>query len=218
MIQFTLYETRVLGVLFEKERTTPDQYPLSLNGLTTGCNQKSNREPVLDLSESEVQEALDSLIEKGVVVEVVVGSRVPKYRQRLGNTQFSYLDISLQEQSLLSVLFLRGPQTPGELRTRTNRLCTFKDVSEVEQVLQSLANRPADPYVVKLPREAGKRESRYAHLLSGEVDVTECGEEPAEHVSQKSDHAVRIAHLEEQVSTLQAEMIELKQLLEDLTQ
>lgn len=221
MLELSLNETRVLGVLFEKERTTPDQYPLSLNGLTTGCNQKSNREPVLNLSESEVQQTLDSLVEKGLVTEVVVGSRVPKYRQRLGNTQFSYLDISLQEQSLLSVLFLRGPQTPGELRTRTNRLCEFKDVREVEEALQALTNRPGDAYVVKLPREPGKREARFAHLFSGEVTFEELENEAPQHFKQAShtnDHEERIKSLEEQVSVLQAEITDLKQLLDDLIQ
>ena len=169
MIELSLNETRVLGVLFEKEQTTPDQCPLSLNALTNGCNQKSNREPVLSLTEADVQETLDSLQGMRLVTEVVVGSRVRKYRQRFGNTEFSEFRLSLKEQSILSVLFLRGPQTPGELRTRTNRLCEFSDVTEVEHALEELVRREGGACIAKLPREAGKRESRYIHLFSGDA-------------------------------------------------
>jgi uncharacterized protein YceH (UPF0502 family) len=227
MINLTLNETRVLGVLFEKEHTTPDQYPLSLNALTNGCNQKSNRDPVLDLDESLVQETLDILVDKGLVTEVTLSGRVPKYRQRFGNTQFSELNISLKEHSILCVLFLRGPQTPGELRTRTNRLCEFGDVNEVEQVLNDLINRAGDPYVAKLPREPGKRESRYMHLFSGDELLTEMSSNAAyshenNTVSSISthddtiDYAERIQTLEQQVESMQAEIDELKQLWSDL--
>lgn len=217
MIQLSFEETRILGVLFEKERATPDQYPLSLNSLTLGCNQKSNREPVVQWSESEVQVIIDSLIEKGFVAEQSFKSRVAKYRQRLGNTQFSSLNISIKEQSILTVMFLRGPQTPGELRSRTNRLCEFNHVDEVESVLNDLIEQG---YVAKLPREPGKRESRYAHLFSGEVSVSPSASSDASRDSSNasfsaSDHnhaqlEERIDQLEEQVTALEKEVDDLK--------
>ncbi|MFT6387269.1 MAG: hypothetical protein ACJAUP_000640 [Cellvibrionaceae bacterium] len=214
MITLSLNETRVLGVLFEKERTTLDQYPLSLNALTNGCNQKSNREPVLNLSESEVQATVDSLTGKSLVAEVAVGSRVKKYRQRFGNTQFSEFKLSLQEQSVISVLFLRGPQTPGELRTRSNRLCEFRDVEEVEQALQELIDRSGDTYVKKLPREPGKRESRYAHLFSGDFFIENI--KAVNINNEKSEN--RVSVLEQQVTNMQEEIDELKQLWAELNE
>ncbi|MGH1486069.1 MAG: YceH family protein [Cellvibrionaceae bacterium] len=231
MIELSLNETRVLGVLFEKERTTPDQYPLSLNALANGCNQKSNRYPVLSLDESIVQETLDSLVKKSLVAEVTLSSRVPKYRQRFGNTQFSETNVSLKEHSILTVLFLRGPQTPGELRTRTNRLCDFSDVSEVEQVLQELIERPGDAYVAKLPREAGKRESRYAHLFSGELEIHRMIESSKNQSISNGERALtgqssaghnceecsnRINLLEQQVELMRNDLDELKELWNDL--
>jgi len=215
MIELTLYETRVIGVLFEKEHTTPDQYPLSLNALTNGCNQKSNREPVLDLSEVEVQDTVDSLLKKGLVTTVSVGSRVAKYRQRFGNTEFGDFKFTLKEQSLLSVLFLRGPQTAGELRLRTQRLCEFADVADVEHVLDDLAEVETTAYVVKLPRELGKRECRYAHLFSGEAEF-ETGVEAQQRTSPVGklggdcSCSQRVAELERQVGVLQEELVQLK--------
>ena len=171
--QLSFEETRVIGALIEKEITTSDQYPLSLNALTNACNQKSNREPVVNFDESQVQQILDGLHKKRLIMEQTgYGSRVPKYKHRFANTEFSELQLSDQELAIITVMLLRGPQTPGELRSRTNRLCSFNDVHEVERVLETLANRSDGPYVVKLPREAGKRESRFAHLFSGDVDVT----------------------------------------------
>ncbi|MCG8671756.1 MAG: DUF480 domain-containing protein [Pseudomonadales bacterium] len=162
----TLNEQRVIGCLLEKEITTPDQYPLSLNGLTNACNQKSNREPVLNLSEDDVQATLDALKEKRLISnETGFGSRVVKYRHRFCNTEFGDFSLSGQELGVVCVMLLRGPQTPGELRTRTNRLCEFNDVSEVDSVLGQLAARSDGPFVVRLEREPGKRESRYQHLF-----------------------------------------------------
>ena len=216
MKELTLYETRVIGALIEKSLTTPDQYPLSLNALTNACNQKSNRDPVLELAEATVQKTADELAEAGLVRVVSgFGSRVVKYQQRFCNTEFSELKLTPQEQGIFCVLFLRGPQTPGELRTRTNRLCAFKDVQEVEVVLHRLMARPDGPYIKKLPREAGRRESRYAHLLSGDVD------EATVPLSTREPSAVagdtRYEALEERVSTLEAELENLRQLLEELT-
>ncbi|MFI3245865.1 MAG: YceH family protein [Ferrimonas sp.] len=163
----TLNETRVIGCLLEKESTTPDLYPLTLNALKAACNQKSNREPVLQLSDSELQDTLASLLEKHLI-QVDQHSRSSKYKHRFCNTPFGGLTLSPQERGLLCVLLLRGPQTPGELRARTGRLCEFADVNEVEQALQQLIEQAL---VSPLPREAGKRECRYGHCLSGEISA-----------------------------------------------
>ena len=226
MQTLSLNETRVLGSLLEKESTTPDQYPLSLNALTLACNQKSNREPVLNLSESEVQDSVDSLLKKGLVSEVVFGSRVKKYRQRFGNTEFSEFSFSKKELAMLCVLFLRGPQTPGELRTRTNRLCEFSDVTEVEHTLKELIERTGDNCVMQLAREPGKRESRYAHLFSGDdfSMYQSSTHQSSMHQSAiqsshsndlspttQTDHEERICALEEEVITLKEELKKLKQ-------
>jgi len=216
MVPLRANEIRVLGVLIEKEHTTPDQYPLSLNALTTGCNQKSNREPVLDLSETEVQEAVDSLMEKGFVTEVAFGSRVRKYRQRFGNTEFSDFRLSRQEQGLLCVLFLRGAQTPGELRVRSNRLCSFNDVNEVEQVLNDLMSQRSEPFVAKLPREAGKREHRYVQLFcpdAAELDSVTAESEPVNTGDASDSTNERIQALELKVAQLETEIEALKNLL-----
>jgi len=168
-MKLSLNETRVLGVLIEKAITTPDQYPLSLNGLITGCNQKSNRDPVLNLSETEVQDVVDDLMKKNLVSEMRVGNRVAKYQHRFCNTEFSEFKFNSQQVGVLCTLFLRGAQTPGELRTRSNRLCSFSDVQETEAVLNALADFPGGPFVARLAREPGRRESRYIHLFSGEL-------------------------------------------------
>ena len=171
-------EQRIIGVLLEKEITTPDQYPLSLNSLTTGCNQKSNREPVLELSEAEVLDTVDGLIAKRIVVrDEAVSGRVDKYRHRFCNTEFGDLQFNEQQLAVVCVLLLRGPQTPGELRSRTNRLANFAQVSEVEQVLQDLQQQSL---VQQLPRQPGKRESRYQHLFisSTEAELVSAGAEP----------------------------------------
>ena len=217
MQNLNLVEARVIGVLIEKEVTTPDQYPLTLNSLTTGCNQKTNREPVMSLDESEVQDALDSLEKSGLVMESRVGSRVSKYKHRFCNTEFSELQLSKQELGVVCVMLLRGPQTPGELRTRTNRLCEFSDVQEVEQVLNGLIEKG---HVKCLPREAGKRESRYLELF------TEGAEErfaslaaaiPAELTGVKtSPGQSRVDQLEARVTELENELAEIKSKLADL--
>src|SRR5580692_432172 len=168
--QLTPHEARVIGSLIEKQITTPEQYPLSLNALVLACNQKSNRDPVLDLTVQDVQELIDALSRKHLVIEKSgFGSRVPKYQQRFCNTEFSALRFTSQERAILCELLLRGPQTPGELRSRASRMAPFSDVTEVETALNKLAQDPAGPRVVQLPREPGRRDSRYAHLFSGEV-------------------------------------------------
>ncbi|MDQ3565098.1 MAG: DUF480 domain-containing protein [Pseudomonadota bacterium] len=212
------YETRVIGALLEKEITTPEQYPLSLNALTNACNQKSNRDPVLNLDEATVQQTLDGLIKKHLVSEKTgFGSRVTKYQHRFCNTAFGALKLSAQELAIIAELLLRGPQTPGELRTRAERLGKFNDVQEVEAALRSLIEREDGPFVAKLPREAGKRESRYAHLLSGEVQAAESVAGPDMEVSlTPSDHD-RLSELEQQIAALRQELGEIRTLLDQRT-
>lgn len=199
-------EARVIGCLLEKQVTTPDQYPLSLNGITLACNQKTNREPVMDLTESEVQQVLDLLLKKHFLRTLSgFGNRVVKYEHRFCNSEFGQLKLSAAELAVIAILLLRGAQTPGELRTRTNRMHEFSDVSEVELVLQQLSAREDGPFVVRLAREPGKRESRFMHLFSGPID------EAAAEVVASDD-----AELSERVSVLESEVAELKQQLQAL--
>ena len=171
-IELNPVEARVIGSLLEKEIITPEQYPLSLNALTAACNQKSSREPVMQLSEVELQQTIDGLIKKHLVSEQSgFGGRVPKYKHRFCNTGFGGFEFSAQELGLICQLLLRGPQTPGELRIHSQRLCHFDDVNQTEQVLQSLTARADGPFVACLPREPGKRESRYQHLFTAEDAV-----------------------------------------------
>jgi hypothetical protein len=163
----SLLETRVLGVLVEKERTVPDTYPLSLNALVLGCSQKNNRDPVMQATEREVQAAIDALRPLALVIESS-GSRVMRYSHNLGRV----LHVDDAAVALLAALMLRGPQTPGELRIATERLHRFADIPALERVLHDLATRPdanGGPLAVQLPRAAGSREQRWAHLLSGPV-------------------------------------------------
>ncbi len=214
----TLNETRVLGALIEKQITTPDQYPLSLNALKNACNQKSSRDPVLELSESEVQETVDTLRKKYLVAEKSgFGSRVTKLVHRFGNTEFGALQLSGQEIAVLCVLLLRGPQTPGELRTRTNRMCTFEDVDEVETVLEGLRERGGDAYVVQLAREPGRREARWAHLLSGPPAAGGPRALQTPEVTPAPPPAPdRVARLEQHIEELRAEIDTLKDRLDRL--
>ena len=162
----TAHEARVIGCLLEKEITTPEQYPLSLNALTLACNQKSSREPVYNLSESDVQAAIDSLAKKRLINEQSgFGSRVVKYQHRFCNTEFSELQLSPAALAVICLLLLRGAQTAGELRTRSNRLHEFNDVHEVEVVLEQLQKRET-PLVIQLAKEPGRRECRYQELFS----------------------------------------------------
>jgi uncharacterized protein YceH (UPF0502 family) len=169
--QLSQLEARILGCLVEKEVTTPDQYPLSLNALVNACNQKSNRDPVLELDERTVQEQLDGLIRRHLVMERSgFGSRVLKYRHRLCNGDHNPLQLNPQELAIVCELLLRGPQTPGELRNRAQRLAPFGDLGLVESTLRALAERADGPFVVRLPRQSGAREARYAQLFTGMPD------------------------------------------------
>ena len=210
-IELSPHEARAIGCLIEKQITSPDQYPLSLNALTSACNQKSNRDPVVSLSEIDIQGLLDGLIKKHLVVERTgFGSRVPKYAHRFCNTDFGDLKLTEQELGVVCELLLRGPQTPGELRTRTSRLCTFADSAEVDSVLRGLEGREDGPFVVKLAREPGRRESRYAHLFSGEVEV---GAEPETPHAATAPDDERLVRLESLVDELRRELDAVKRQL-----
>lgn len=222
MLNLSALEIRVIGCLIEKAVTTPDQYPLSLNSLTLACNQKSNREPVMELLEAQVQTTLDALAKKHLVSQVsAMGSRVVKYQHRFCNTQFSELQLNPQELAIICVLFLRGWQTPGELRTRTQRLCEFDEVLQVEKCLHHLMSR-SEPLLAKLPREPGKRESRYAHLFSGEIDEAAYNEtlqeRPAKSTATPTNSALeeRVEYLELALEEVQLELASIKTQLAQL--
>lgn len=215
MVTLTALQGRVIGVMLEKESTTPEQYPLSLNALTNGCNQKSNRDPVMSLSEIELQHVVDELIEmKQLIVDSGASGRVNKYKHRFCNTSFGDLQLTEQQKAIICVLLLRGPQTPGELRTRTNRLTNFTNVDEVEATLEQLQNLNNKALVKKLPREAGKRESRFIELFS-ELTESDCSvSEPSPASSAtiptaQQPLALRVEQLEQQVDELRAELARL---------
>jgi hypothetical protein len=216
-IELAALDARVIGCLIEKQITTPDQYPLSLNALTNACNQKSNRDPMLSLSEAEVQSLLDHLVRRHFVLEKSgFGSRVPKYQHCFCNTDHSALQFSAQELAIVCELLLRGPQTPGELRSRAARMAEFQDVSQVEAALEALASREVEPIVIRLPREPGRRDSRYAHLLSGPISVlpeAAAGAAlPAEPAALRTSE--RLAALEAEVVALRSELERLRGLIE----
>jgi uncharacterized protein YceH (UPF0502 family) len=200
-------ECRVLGSLIEKEITTPEYYPLSLNALVNACNQKSNRDPVMTLDEAAVRQALHSLDGQSLVRSVSASdSRVTKYEHRLQEAFNFYR----HEIAILCVLLLRGPQTPGELRTRAERMHPFDDLSGVQSSLQHLMKREP-PLVKVLPRQPGTKEARYAHLLSGDVESFEPKPEPAASASTISVAGERIAQLGEEIASLHKEIADLRQ-------
>jgi len=196
-------ETRVLGALVEKQVTTPEYYPLTLNALTLACNQKNNRHPVTSYSESQVSAAVETLREKNLTY-VFYGStsRVPKYKHVMPEV----MHLNRAELALMCVLMLRGPQTPGELRGNAARLHEFAGLDEIEQTLNGLISHEQEPFVVRLPRQAGQKEVRFAHLLSGEVQVDAVAETPR--VSPRES-------LEQKVEKLTAEVENLKQQFEE---
>ncbi|WPU21416.1 YceH family protein [Cedecea neteri] len=206
--QLTAIEARVIGSLLEKQLTTPEQYPMSVNGVVTACNQKTNREPVMDLKEHDVQDTLDGLV-KGHYLRTVsgFGNRVTKYEQRFCNSEFGNLKLTSAEVAVITTLLLRGAQTPGELRSRAGRMFEFTDMAQVEATLEELAGRDDGPFVVRLPREPGKRESRYMHLFSGEVEASVAQEQIASPVPDD---------LSARVDALETEVAELKQRLDSL--
>jgi uncharacterized protein YceH (UPF0502 family) len=223
-IQLSALEARLIGCLIEKAITTPDQYPLSLNALNNACNQKSNRDPVLSVDERTVQESVEGLVKKHLVLEKSgFGSRVPKYQHRFCNTGFGSLDFTPVETAIICELLLRGPQTPGELRTRVPRLAPVHDGAAIDTALENLATRPDGPFVKQLPREPGRRDSRYAHLFSGEdqIPLTPGEAHPSELAEAESrpnivgaeargSLAARVQSLEEQMAALRQELEELR--------
>lgn len=207
-------EVRVLGSLVEKQITTPEYYPLTLNALTNACNQKSNREPVVSFNESTVTQAIESLREKNLVY-VFYGStsRVPKYKHMMPEV----LHLDQRELALLCVLMLRGAQTTGELKERTGRLADFTALGEVEEALNSLSVREEQSLVVKLPRQPGQKEARYAHLLAGDYPADQLIEETSlenKSVIKRAGDG-RLTKLEDEVIALRAEVTELRRQLED---
>jgi uncharacterized protein len=201
----SLLETRVLGVLVEKERTVPDSYPLTLNALTSGCNQKSSRDPVITVSDEEVQATIDRLKSLTLVVESS-GGRVMRYAHNVGRV----LQIPPQSVALLAVLFLRGPQTPGELRINSERLHRFGDLLSVQAFLEELAERPAGALVRELPRQPGARENRWVHRLSGDAPV----EDSSPQAAPAQANVVGVS----EIATLRAEISELRQQLDSLSE
>ena len=207
--QLSATEARVIGCLLEKQVTTPEQYPLSVNAVTLACNQKTNREPVMNLAEHEVQDLLDALVKRHYLRTVSgFGNRVTKYEQRFCNSEFGALKLNSAEVALIATLLLRGAQTPGELRTRAARMHEFADMQEVEQTLEGLAAREDGPFVLRLAREPGKRESRYMHLFSGEVETIAAVVEAAAPATDET--------LLARVEALENEVEELKQRLDSL--
>ncbi|QEM69263.1 DUF480 domain-containing protein [Geobacter sp. FeAm09] len=205
-------EVRVLGCLIEKELTTPEYYPLTLNGLTNACNQKSNRDPIMALAEEDVVRALDGLRFKQLAVVAADGGRVPKYRHILAEK----LGLVAAELAIVCEMMVRGPQTVGELRTRGERMHPFADLAAVEEVLRELTERET-PLVMRLPRQPGRKESRYAQLFSGEPEsVPEEGALPAEAARQRvTAEQERIGALEGEVALLRAEVAALRQAVEE---
>jgi uncharacterized protein len=217
-IELTAEEARVIGCLIEKQITTPDQYPLSLNALTNACNQKSNRDPILDLDEASVQTVLDGLARRHFVIEKSgFGSRVPKYQHRFCNTEYGTLKLTPEELAVMCELMLRGPQTAGELRTRASRMAGFVDVEQSEAVLQQLMERSDGPFVARLAREPGRREPRYMHLLSGAAPAAASEPVTASDAASArpspdgaASYGARREALEREVRTLRAEVDALK--------
>ena len=198
-MQLTPIEARVLGSLIEKQITTPEYYPLTLNSLTAACNQKNNRHPVTSFSESEVDEALFSLREKNLAY-VFHGStsRVPKYK----HVAPEVLQLNPAELAAVAVLMLSGAQTVGEIRTRGSRLYPFSDLAEVEQTLEGLMSRDPDPMVMRLPRQSGQKDARFAHLLSGQPAIEQIDDVETARSTRRSGDGDRVAKLEEQVQAL----------------
>lgn len=201
-------EVRVLGALLEKEATTPEYYPLSLNALVNACNQKSNRDPVVNYDEDTVYDAVNRLREKKLALTITGSGRVNKYAQRISET----LNLGRRELAVLCTLALRGPQTLGEIKDRSERMFAFADSSETESVLEKLAAWPSGGLVTKLPRHPGQKEARYTHLLSGEPTV----ETGAIEAQAQPGAPTRVAQLEHDLQQLRLEFNELRNRFEDL--
>jgi len=209
--QLSEIECRIVGALIEKQLTTPEYYPLTLNALTAACNQKNNRDPVVSYDEKTVAAALEELRDRNLIY-VFYGStsRVPKYKHMMP----SYYELEPPDVAVMCVMMLRGPQTLGELRERTGRLHQFSGLGEVQETLDGLMRRD-DPLVMKLERQAGQKEARFAHLLSGEIDVEAFAAAQVSRVSRSSPDPGRIEKLEGEVAGLRADIEGLKQAFQE---
>jgi hypothetical protein len=209
-------EIRVIGCLMEKSKVTPDQYPLTLNALTNACNQKSSRSPVMSLTQGVVQHTIRELETKHLVsIEENFTRGVEKYTQRFCNTRFSELQLDSAQFSVVCLLLLRGPQTPGELRAHSGRLHSFADNSAVVNTLNQLMQREGEPLVVQLPRIAGRKDSEYMHLFAGPVDIEEYAVKAQSEKGSEPSKRSNMSELELRVSQLEEEMLELRKLLSD---
>jgi uncharacterized protein len=211
-LQLNPVEVRVTGALIEKEITTPEYYPMSLNALVNACNQKSNREPVMNLSEKDVAIAIDTLKDKKMCWQLSSsGSRVPKYEHNIR----SLFTFTKQEVAVLCVLMLRGPQTVGEIRTRTDRLYAFSSLEETDRTIRELIERTDGPFVIELPRQPGRKENRFTHLFAGMPDLTALEEiddskvDSQAHISATDDQ--RLINLENELNAVKTELADLKQ-------
>ena len=204
-------EVRILGALIEKSVVTPDLYPLTLNSLTSACNQKSARNPVMALQPGEVQHTIRVLESKHLVrTEENFKSRAEKYTQRFCNTRYSDLNFTPAELAVVCLLLLRGPQTPGELRSRSGRLHQFADNGEVAATLKGLIEREGEPLLVELPRVTGRKDPEYMHLFSGPIDVQAYESAARSDNASRASNKVSVADLAERVSRLEAEVAELR--------
>ncbi len=208
-------EARVIGCLIEKSIVTPDQYPLTLNALTNACNQKSAREPVMSLQQGIVQRTVRDLEAKNLLrVDESFKSRTEKYVQRFCNTRYSDYQFDAPQLAIVCLLLLRGPQTPGELRSRSGRLHSFPDNAAVADSLEQLINREPEPLVVKLPRTPGRKDSEYMHLFSGSIDVEARKNDVRAAAASRPAARARSDDLEQRVSRLEAEVAELRKRLD----
>ncbi|WP_350606798.1 YceH family protein [Pseudoalteromonas sp. MER144-MNA-CIBAN-0113] len=208
-MQLSMEQQRVIGCLLEKQSTTPEHYPLSLNALTNACNQKSNRAPVVNYTEEQVQTTVDELISlRLVTVNEGLSGRVNKYDHRFCNTEFSHLQFDQQQRAIICLLLLRGAQTPGELKTRSSRLADFARIDDVEKSLEQLIQ---SNHVKKLPRESGKRDCRYIHLFADQSSVNEASLEAQTHTddiknTELNDLLAEIDELKVQLKQIKAHL------------
>jgi hypothetical protein len=207
-------EARIIGCLIEKSIITPDLYPMTLNALTSACNQKSSRDPVMSLTPGEIQHTIRALEEKHLVrTDENFKSRAEKYSQRFCSTRYSSLQFDPPQVAIICLLLLRGPQTPGELKSRSGRLHSFADNADVVAALDSLINRSGDPLVVKLPRAPGRKDSEYMHLFSGPVDIEARTQQALAARPAGARSRDSVAELTDRVAKLEQEVAELKALL-----
>jgi uncharacterized protein YceH (UPF0502 family) len=214
-LNFSANEVRIIGCLMEKSVTTPEQYPLTLNALTNACNQKSSREPVMSLTQGAVQHDVRSLESKHLLrIEDNFKRGVEKYAQRFCNTSFSELQFDEAQFAIVCLLLLRGRQTPGELRARSGRLHEFADNAAVVEAVNALIEREGDPLVMQLPRTPGRKDAEYMHLFSGAVDIQAHAEKVQAAAASDSPARVSMVELAQRVTDLEAEVAELRKLLE----